>query len=62
MDLLQSARRLADLVEEEANRTGIAVTFCAIDIHGNIILKQRMTGAILISIEMAERKAYTSAA
>lgn len=62
MDLLQAARRLADLVEEEANRTGIAVTFCAIDIHGNIILKQRMTGSILISIEMAERKAYTSAA
>jgi uncharacterized protein GlcG (DUF336 family) len=35
---------------------------CAIDVHGNVILKQRMTGAKLISIEMAERKAYTAAA
>lgn len=62
MDLLQAAKRLANLVEEEANRNGIPVTFCAIDVHGNIILKQRMTGSILVSIEMAERKAYTSAA
>jgi uncharacterized protein GlcG (DUF336 family) len=38
------------------------VTFCAIDVHGNVILKQRMTGAKLISIEMSERKAYTTAA
>ncbi len=29
--------------------------------HGHIVLKQRMAGAPLISIEMSERKAYTSA-
>lgn len=62
MDPLPTVKRLAALVEEEAGRHAIAVTFCAIDLHGNVILKQRMTGASLISIEMSERKAYTSAA
>lgn len=62
MDPLDIAKRLATLVEKEADRLGVPVTFCAIDVHGNVVLKQRMTGAKLISIEMAERKAYTSAA
>jgi uncharacterized protein GlcG (DUF336 family) len=62
MDPLEISQQLATLVEEEARRSGVPVTFCAIDNHGNLILKQRMTGAKLISIEMAERKAYTAAA
>lgn len=62
MDPLCAAKELAALVEKEAQRLRVAVTFCAIDVHGNIILKQRMTGAKLISIEMSERKAYTAAA
>jgi uncharacterized protein GlcG (DUF336 family) len=62
MDPLVVAKRLATLVEKEADRLGVPVTFCAIDVHGNVILKQRMTGAKLISVEMAERKAYTAAA
>lgn len=62
MDPLELAKRLAAFVEEEARRIGIAVSFCAMDVHGNVILKQRMTGAKLISIEMSERKAYTAAA
>jgi uncharacterized protein GlcG (DUF336 family) len=62
MDALDVAKRLATLVEKEADRVGVPVTFCAIDVHGNVVLKQRMTGAKLISIEMAERKAYTAAA
>jgi uncharacterized protein GlcG (DUF336 family) len=62
MDPLCAAKELAALVEKEAQRLGVPVTFCAIDVHGNVILKQRMTGAKLISIEMSERKAYTAAA
>jgi uncharacterized protein GlcG (DUF336 family) len=37
------------------------VAVCVIDIHGNIVLKHRMGGAAAFSIELAERKAYTSA-
>jgi uncharacterized protein GlcG (DUF336 family) len=32
-----------------------------IDIHGNVVLKHRMSGAPVFSIELSERKAYTSA-
>jgi uncharacterized protein GlcG (DUF336 family) len=60
MNLLETSKRLAELVEEEARRMNIPVTISVVDIHGNIVLKQRMTGAPLISIEMSERKAYTS--
>ncbi|ACP21572.1 hypothetical protein NGR_b01050 (plasmid) [Sinorhizobium fredii NGR234] len=62
MDPLKIAKQVAELVEQEADRRGISVTFCAIDAHGNLILKHRMPGANLISIEMSERKAYTCAA
>jgi uncharacterized protein GlcG (DUF336 family) len=61
MNLLETSKRLAELVEEEARRMNVPVTISVVDIHGNIVLKQRMTGAPLISIEMSERKAYTSA-
>ena len=62
MELLEAARESPTLWRKKPNRVGIPVTFCAIDIHGNVILKLRMTGSILVSIEMSERKAYTSAA
>jgi uncharacterized protein GlcG (DUF336 family) len=62
MDLLEAAKQLGALVENEARRLGVPVTFCVVDIHGNVVLKQRMTGSMLLSIEMSERKAYTSAA
>jgi uncharacterized protein GlcG (DUF336 family) len=62
MDALSVAKSLAALVEKEAVRLGVPVTFCLVDVHGNLILKQRMTGSKLISIEVSERKAYTAAA
>ena len=61
MDLLKISKQFAELVEEEARRMNVPVTVSVVDLHGNIVLKQRMTGAALISIEMSERKAYTSA-
>jgi uncharacterized protein GlcG (DUF336 family) len=61
MNLLEISKRLAELVEEEARRLNVPVTISVVDIHGNIVLKQRMQGAPLLSIEMSERKAYTSA-
>jgi uncharacterized protein GlcG (DUF336 family) len=61
MDLLSTAKKLADLVEAEASATKVAVTVCVMDVHGNVVLKHRMKEAPVFSIEISERKAYTSA-
>ena len=52
MNILETSKRLAELVEEEAPRMNVPVTISVVDIHGNIILKQRMQGAPLLSIEI----------
>ena len=61
MDLLAFAKNVADRVEAELTRARVPVAVCVIDIHGNIVLKHRMSGAPAFSIEISERKAYTSA-
>ena len=61
MDLLAFAKNIADRVEAESVRANVPVAVCVIDIHGNIILKHRMNGAPTFSIDLSERKAYTSA-
>src|SRR4051812_11333129 len=60
MDLLAFARNIADRVEAAA-RGETPVAVCVTDIHGNIVLQHRMSGAPAFSIELSERKAYTSA-
>jgi uncharacterized protein GlcG (DUF336 family) len=61
MDLLAIAKNIADRVEEQALRSKVSVAICLIDIHGNVVLKHRMSGAPVFSIDLSERKAYTSA-
>src|SRR5882672_5677637 len=61
MDLLAFAKTIADRVEAVASSTVVPVAVCIIDTHGNVILKHRMSGAPAFSIEISERKAYTSA-
>jgi uncharacterized protein GlcG (DUF336 family) len=61
MDLLAFAKAIAGRVEAEASRTGVPVAVSVIDVHGNVILMHRMNGAPAFSIELFERKAYTSA-
>jgi uncharacterized protein GlcG (DUF336 family) len=61
MDLLKLAKDLAGSVEAEATKVRVPVSICVIDIHGNIVLLHRMNGAPAFSMELAERKAYTSA-
>jgi uncharacterized protein GlcG (DUF336 family) len=61
MDLLSLAKQIAGHVEAEATKTKLPVAVCVIDRHGNVVLTHRMNGAPLFSIEIAERKAYTSA-
>ena len=61
MDLLTIAKRIADRVEAESIKTKVPVAVCVIDTHGNVVLQHRMTGAPAFSLELSERKAYTSA-
>jgi uncharacterized protein GlcG (DUF336 family) len=52
---------VADRVEAESLKQSVPVAVTVIDIHGNVVLTHRMTGAPAFSLELAERKAYTSA-
>jgi len=61
MDLLTIAKKIADRVEAESATQNVPVAVTVIDIHGNVVLTHRMTGAPAFSLELAERKAYTSA-
>jgi uncharacterized protein GlcG (DUF336 family) len=61
VDLLAIAKNIADRVEAESIKNEVPVAVCVIDIHGNVVLTHRMPGAPLFSLELSERKAYTSA-
>jgi uncharacterized protein GlcG (DUF336 family) len=61
MDLLTTAKGIADRVEAESLKLKVPVAVTVIDIHGNVVLVHRMTGAPAFSLEISERKAYTSA-
>jgi len=61
MDLLKKAKALAERVEAEATKAKVPVAVCIVDVHGNLVLHHRMNGAPLFSLEISERKAYTSA-
>src|ERR1700723_2898468 len=61
MDLLAFAKNVADRVEAQSARAKVPVAVCVMDIHGNVILKHRMSGAPAFSLEISERKAYPSA-
>jgi uncharacterized protein GlcG (DUF336 family) len=61
MDLLAFDENSADRVEPQSALAEVPVVVCVIDIHGNVVLKHRMSGAPTFSIELSERKAYTSA-
>jgi uncharacterized protein GlcG (DUF336 family) len=61
MDLLAIAKKAADRVEMASVANKVPVAVSVIDVHGNVVLQHRMSGAPLFSIELSERKAYTSA-
>jgi uncharacterized protein GlcG (DUF336 family) len=60
-DLLTVAKGIADRAEAESAKENVPVAVTVIDTHGNVVLTHRMTGAPAFSLELAERKAYTSA-
>jgi uncharacterized protein GlcG (DUF336 family) len=61
MDLLAIAKEIADRIEAESLEQGVPVAVSVIDVHGNVVLTHRMTGAPVFALDLSERKAYTSA-
>ena len=61
MDLLMAAKSLAEHVEAAAVEAHVPVSISVVDIHGNLVLQHRMNDAPAFSMEISERKAYTSA-
>jgi uncharacterized protein GlcG (DUF336 family) len=62
MDAFQKLKTFSDVCEEVATAHGIPICVTVVDAHGNIVLLHRMPGSGIITLEMAERKAYTSVA
>jgi uncharacterized protein GlcG (DUF336 family) len=60
-DLLTIAKKIADRAEAESAKQNVPAAVTVIDTHGNVVLIRRMAGAPAFSLELAERKAYTSA-
>ena len=60
-NLLTIAKEIADRAEAESAKQNVPVAVTVIDTHGNAVLTHRMAGAPAFSLELAERKAYTSA-
>jgi cob(I)alamin adenosyltransferase len=57
---LALALRLLEGVRDEAEARGLAVAMCVVDGGGHVIAEQRMDGAALGAMRLAEGKAYTA--
>jgi ATP:cob(I)alamin adenosyltransferase len=57
---LKLAKKLAKAVERKAEEIRVPIVFSVVDEGGNMILHHRMDDALLVSMELALNKAYTS--
>ena len=59
---LEKARKIIRAGQKKAQKMNIAAVFAVVNAEGNLIIEERMDNAILVSIEVAYKKAYTAAA
>ena len=59
---LEKARKIIREGQKKAKKMNIAAVFAVVNSEGNLIIEERMDNAILVSIEVAYKKAYTAAA
>ena len=59
---LEKARKIIRVGERKAKEMNIAAVFAVVNPEGNLIIEERMDNAILVSVEVAYKKAYTAAA
>lgn len=58
---LDLAEQMTKVAREKAKEVGVPISAAVVDAGGNLILHLRMDGAVLISVDAAYSKAYTSA-
>lgn len=61
MNAFEELKRFVTIVEEVATEVGIPMCVTVVDANGLPVLLHRMPGAGILNVEMADRKAYTSA-
>ncbi|MCQ6268826.1 heme-binding protein [Fictibacillus sp. WQ 8-8] len=59
---LELAKKLIHSGEKEANKIGVPMVISIVDEGGNFIACHRMDDALLVSVELAQNKAWTSVA
>ena len=59
---LEKARKIIRAGERKAKEMNIAAVFAVVNPEGNLIIEERMDNAILVSVEVAYKKAYTATA
>ncbi len=62
MSAYDDLKRIVEACEKAAIERGIPICVTVLDVHGHPVLLHRQPGAYVLALEMAERKAYTSAA
>ncbi|BCV25852.1 cob(I)yrinic acid a,c-diamide adenosyltransferase [Gelria sp. Kuro-4] len=58
---LEAARRLVTAAQKQAERLGLPVVAAVVDSAGQLLLLERQVGALIASIDIAWKKAYTAA-
>ena len=59
---LEKARKIIRAGEKKAKEMNLLAVFAIVNSEGNLIIEERMDNAILVSIDVAYKKAYTAAA
>ena len=59
---LEKARKIIRAGEKKAKEMNLSAVFAVVNSEGNLIIEEKMDNAILVSVEVAYKKAYTAAA
>lgn len=57
---LEVLQRMMERAKEKSRELGVPVVFSAVDAGGNLVMLQRMEGALPGSVEVSAGKAYTA--
>lgn len=57
---LENLQKMAERAKKRAGELGVPVVFSAVDSGGNLVLLERMEGALLGSVDVSVGKAYTA--